>query len=83
MLPPKKGIYLNYSEMALLRSPFGLPKSGVIGELYLIWNHNIIRRVPLGTGKDQSYSEVVLILGGLISEILFARGNIEISVLRF
>ena len=53
-----------YSKIPVLRPPFVLPKSGLIRD-------NVIRKVYyLGVEKTGFNSEVILILGGLNSDIL-------------
>ena len=58
-----------YSKIPLLRPPFGLPKSGLIREVLLILNISY-GKYHLEKEKYGLNSEVVLILGGLNSDIL-------------
>ena len=59
-----------YSKIPILRPPFGLPKNGLIREVVLISNIILQGKYHLGPRKTGLNSEVVLILGGLNSNIL-------------
>ena len=59
-----------YSKILILRPPLGLPKSGLIREVVLISNIISQGKYHMGLGKTGLNSEVVLILGGLNSDIL-------------
>ena len=59
-----------YSKIPILRPPFGLLESGLIREVVLISNIISLEKYHLGLGKTSLNSEVVLILGGLNSDIL-------------